>query len=258
MGKFRHDARRNSVLLVIAGCVGGGLLAFAVWGAGNDTEPSIPSEGAAPPASSDAAPSIDLYPPGGVTQLGSDLHAPRLTQAVPTEQTVEASPFPEIVLNGVDLNEVDIELFDVDQVHAWVEEISTMQKALKKGFVASLADGYSYSNERDFVLAGLKGALDIYHTVKGEDGELRHVLVDETRHPDIYALRNAGMKIIQSPSYRGYIAARREELHSSVDKRFPGIKTEIVESEDGAHYTLWATVNGVHSVVGYVGISLID
>lgn len=249
---------KSLLILALALCTGGAIYLHRSYRVPSIAPTLAPPAPPLPSYDDLRTPSLEVEP-SSLTATPTRQLAPLPESPAPESPTgTQAERFPTVILDGVDLNSVDIDALDAGQVHHWINQIAEMQRELKIEALKRLPTDYSYIPHNDFVQSGMEGGMQISYTFNGLENEPRHVLVDEATNPMVYALRNAGMKLIQTPSYQEYITKKREDLHIMVNEHFPGLNTTAVESEDGAIYSLWGTVNGKYKIVGAVGLSLAD
>ena len=154
------------------------------------------------------------------------------------------------MLDGVRFADVDVDSLEPDEMDAWREAIRALQIEYRDEFLSSLDDDYPRIPSGPLISHQLSGTMDIYYMVKGEGDSWHHVFVPRAGNEEIYSLRDAAKKLIESPAGQREMASLKETLCERTAEIYPDVPYRLEISEDGSTYNLWADLGQGEMVIG--------
>ena len=184
---------------------------------------------------------------------GAASDAPSMARGVPASPTRDSDEPEFWTPVGRELARVRTSFLGLNEIDAWYETVSEAYGASKRAFFRHRPGPHSGVSLRELHDEGLLGSMDIYFADRS-GGDLVYVHVPYEGNEHIYELRDLGVRLRETPAFRERIESKREELLSQVAGTCIAPYFEV--SPDGAHHTLYGTVDGEVTVVGGLGFGI--
>lgn len=154
------------------------------------------------------------------------------------------------MIDGVRLADVDLDSLEPVEMNAWREAIREMQLELRDEFLSGLVDGYPRIPSDPLTSNHLVGTMDIYYMVRGEGDSWHHVFVPRAGNEELYSLRDAAKKLMESPAGQAEMTTLKEGVSARIAEIHPDVPYRLETSEDGSTYTFWADLGHGEVVLG--------